>query len=560
MSDKINLSFFACVCSIFFLLLGSCKKDVSDESRFEDGKMLLAVGMPAQTKVAYDDDKVGSPAGGTLLWQDNDKLAVVGKSGAVYKKEVYSIYWGAGTNYGRFRGNMIPGANVFNIYYPSRVTVKETDGSATLDMGGQQQTGNGTTSHLRDYILLAKTNDPALGKVPLEMKSSIMKFVLENIPTDLGSVESLIWVIDVGTIKVQVLHFAPGTVNITAGQNTLTAYLSFMPEDMSFSETGKFRVLLVGSNKRHIIENDVKAKTYVPGRRYTAKMQKNGSPSWSEHKIALEYVAEYNLAQDGNSFAPDHKNNTSGYFSWYQTRTMFGCTGNYPDETVGNKEIDGVGYHFPSFWEWSGIIPGGNSGSEGGSSARVIFREAGSAFTVEDVREEVIVHGVKKQWIADYKYVSQGSTLSVITYGLRYKGHGNLQRSAWRYSYEDNTFDGSPGSKMIVMKALFLGPENPTTLENIANESFWTANASKVVTRIFPMAGLCWNNLPPPQTNISDFNTGGRYWSCTTLKPGIGSASNAYSFIFKPEDSGPSIGGANKNKRSRRLVRPFFNE
>lgn len=180
------------------------------------------------------------------------------------------------------------------------------------------------------------------------------------------------------------------------------------------------------------------------------------------------------------------------------------------------------------------------------------------------MQEKVSVNRDIKQWTADYKYVNQGSTFSVITYALRYKGHGNLQRSAWRYSYEDNTFDGSPGSKMIVMKALFLGPENPTTVENIANESFWTANASKVVTRIYPMTGLCWDNLPPPQTNIMDFNTGARYWSSTTLDPDSSFTpypkQNAYSFIYNPDDYGPYIDSANRDKRSYRPVRPFYNE
>lgn len=182
-------------------------------------------------------------------------------------------------------------------------------------------------------------------------------------------------------------------------------------------------------------------------------------------KLAIEYVAEYNVNIDGTGFVTNHSNEVGGYFNWDEALSKFDVDKKFA--------IDGIGYHLPSQNEWRGIVPNENKGNN------VQFVDITST---DDFNEgDIVIGGETKSFKADYRGAGNG-----VSYGLRFKGEDETHRSAWRYEFIDNP----DGGKMMRITVRYLGPDNlDVTVDDFANAEWWSQDDSDDITRIFPAAG-----------------------------------------------------------------------
>ena len=254
--------------------------EITNTGKDELITITVGTGANTNTRVSYDDDKVGSSNEDALKWEEGDKLLVAGYTNGTLKgKEIYIISEGVGKTKASFTGTAIEGATTYSVYYPSSVTVDEPTGGATFSPSAQTQNGNNNTVHLRDNIFLQATNVTDLNNITLEMKSSIMKFELSNIPTDIGSLKSLIWIVETDNgSKNMVLNLSS-----IADNQALTAYLSFISEEMSVKTNGKFTVILQGDKLYKAEREIISGKKYEAGNRYTAEIDNSSETmQWEE--------------------------------------------------------------------------------------------------------------------------------------------------------------------------------------------------------------------------------------------------------------------------------------
>lgn len=311
---------------VFCLGVLSCSK--IDDSKPENvktigEKILVKINMPddVTTKILYKDDKVGSEES-SLLWEVGDKVAIVGMSGNTYQKNELTLAAGGGTKNATFSGDGITGVNEYFVYYPSNVAVDANNGAGSLNFEGQTQSGNNNSEHLRDYIYLASDNKVDINgdSFTLNIKSCIAKFVLENIPTDIGNINKLIWSVETtnGT-KSMVLKFDNGKPIIIDNTNSsLTAYISFMPSEMSIKEGGKYTVELIGNTKTYMAEKtSLTGKRYIAGKRYTASLNKFSAVSIPYYN----YRYGYDKLSEEDKKVYDHIKNKILDFDNYKPHT-----------------------------------------------------------------------------------------------------------------------------------------------------------------------------------------------------------------------------------------------
>ena len=254
--------------------------EITNTGKDELITITVGTGANTNTRVSYDDDKVGSSNEDALKWEEGDKLLVAGYANGTLKgKEIYIISEGVGKTKASFTGTAIEGATTYSVYYPSSVTVDEPTGGATFSPSAQTQNGNNNTVHLRDNIFLQATNVTDLNNITLEMKSSIMKFELSNIPTDIGSLKSLIWIVETDNgSKNMVLNLSS-----IADNQALTAYLSFISEEMSVKTNGKFTVILQGDKLYKAEREIISGKKYEAGNRSPAEIDNSSETmQWEE--------------------------------------------------------------------------------------------------------------------------------------------------------------------------------------------------------------------------------------------------------------------------------------
>ena len=251
----------------------------------------VATSTDAITRVAYDESKVGSA--GVLTWEEGDKLTVVGfdESGSYQGKAEYTLSSEAGDTKGSFTGSEITNATKYNVYYPSTVTVDEA-GAATFALSTQKQDGNNNTAHLHNNIFLQATDVTDLGNIGLDMKSSIMKFELSNVPQEVGTLKTLIWTVETadGFKNLELAFPTEGNVvTFSDGNQTLTSYLAFMSDDMSVKANGKFSVILRGDKTYYAETTIIDGKTYAENLRYTTKIDgSSGTMEWKEKIITVQ--------------------------------------------------------------------------------------------------------------------------------------------------------------------------------------------------------------------------------------------------------------------------------
>ena len=486
------------IIALLALLVASCTLVPLPEPEKEVGKLVtISANIPEETRVAYED------ATRKLSWQNGDTLLLAGYDGTTYKGSE-KFHWTGGKN---FDGVAVPGATTYKAYYPGEIITLDDNGNVqplAADFWQQTQNGNGMTDHLRYKLLLFDKNANALDQTfSLALKSDILRFTLGGIPQDVGTLRSLIYTVETATGVFKSLQLNVNGVTFSSALDTLTAFLAFDPAVVKIAEDGEVKITLIGDKAYKWSNTIVSGMVYVAGKRYTA----NVSGTWTEIVNPLSYVAEYNVKQAGDDFVTNLTSCTgSGYFTWNNA-----------------LNINISGYHLPSNQEWFGIVPE--------APGYVRFKATTS---YDNITENVIVQGDTITMTGDFR-----NPKIPTCYALRYKGTDMV--SAWKYEYVKNSNDTH-----LKITSRIVAPS--VTINDIANDAYWSTNTGNDVVRYFPASGYITND----PTGIGDVNVGthGYFWSSTES-----SSTNAWCMIFS-NDNAQSPGDHHKIYR-RYSVRLF---
>lgn len=227
------------------------------------------------------------------------------------------------------------------------------------------------------------------------------------------------------------------------------------------------RVRAKGLDATHtlsITETDAAVIIVFGGKTFTISKVAGGGTEepgvFNPNKLAIEYVSEYGVAEDGKSFATTHDADKLGKFPFNDAQGLFA------ESFLLNK------YHFPTVSEWTGIFP---------SSSYVLFT---SDKETKDVSETIKVGSdqEEKKYKAEYKSISKS-----IAYGIKFINDDNKMRTAYRYQIIDLGEDNK--SARLEVTARLIGANSDITLEKVAQEDFWKTNTGKDKKRIFPAGG-----------------------------------------------------------------------
>ena len=470
------------IIALLALLVASCTLVPLPEPEKEVGQLVtISANIPEETRVAYEDDTR------KLAWETGDKLLLAGYDGTTYKgSEIFD--WTGGKN---FEGIEVPGATTYKAYYPGEIITLDDNGNMqplAADFWQQTQNGNGATDHLRHKLLLFDKNANALDQTfSLALKSDILRFTLGGIPQDVGTLRSLIYTVETATGVFKSLQLNVNGVTFSSALDTLTAFLAFDPAVVKIAEDGEVKITLIGDKAYKWSNTIVSGMVYVAGKRYTA----NVSGTWTEIVNPLSYVAEYNVNQAGDGFVTNLTSCTgSGYFTWNNA-----------------LNINISGYHLPSNQEWFGIVP------QYVVKPYIYFNATTS---YDNITENVIVQGDTITMTSDFR----NSTIPT-SYALRYKGTDMV--SAWKYEYVKNSNDTH-----LKITSRIVAPS--VTINDIANDAYWSTNTGNDVVRYFPASGYIKND----PTGIGDVNVGthGYFWSSTES-----SNTDAWCMIFSNKNA-----------------------
>ncbi len=211
-------------------------------------------------------------------------------------------------------------------------------------------------------------------------------------------------------------------------------------------------------------------------------------------KLPIEYVAEYNMAND-TEFATSHSNDASAYFTFDRANELFARTANF---TVAGK-----GYHLPNIDEAKALMP-----------AVIGVNINGTTFSYSNVNERSLeVNGynslVPGQAIEYYYSDFIVNPNNTIVYGLRFKRGNNAVTAAYRYEFILDT--SAPLNNHVKITMRYIGSSN-TTVDNIATEDFWNSNNSEDITRTLSFVGFY-----DETSTLRSTNEIGDYWTSTYL-------------------------------------------
>ena len=207
-------------------------------------------------------------------------------------------------------------------------------------------------------------------------------------------------------------------------------------------------------------------------------------------RLPIDYVLYANLTGDSrlSSFNPeptgtdpkyDRPNVTFPKTFWDMWHASIGEVAANPAEKFGHNPL-----HAPTPEDWRSIcaeskdLPNTKGAKKTGVSETIKFGNVSGTFT------------------ADYKL----SNDLLVLYGLRLKGNGDKYLSAWRYvvteipgGFGGPTIDGPGGwpafGKNSIVQVRYLGPGSPVTIDDIAQENWWTTNNQNDEIRAFPHLG-----------------------------------------------------------------------
>ena len=468
------------IITLLAIMVAGCTLEPIPEPEKEVGKIVtISANISPDTRVSYND--------GTrkLAWESGDKLLLAGyDAGGTYIDCAPFEYDGGNT----FRGTEVKGADIYKAYYPAEAIVLDNNGNAQLadNFWQQTQSGNNTTAHLRNKLLLFdETANPLNQTFSLVLKNSIIRFDLTNVPQEVGTLSHIDWTEETatGVFKSTTLHVTG--VTFSATNSSLTAYLSFDPAAMKIIAGGKYMVALYGEQLSFQSNTVTTEKNYAAGDRYKGTIS-NWNPA-IEWINPLSYFAEHNMANLTGTFDTGHDATKDYLFDWNNAMTAYNTT----PATLGGKD-----YYLPTIQEWRAIIPE--------SSTYINFNNTWSTHTLSNAA--VTVGGESYTMSGTFDNNGNvGVVYATLTY--THQSYPALYAIA-RYRTE-NLGAGNPNARMVIdMKKT----ATPYTIQQ-AKDADW--NSVGVVSRVFPAAGC--RNAIGTRMNQGTF---GHYWSSTETQAG----------------------------------------
>jgi len=279
------------IITLLAIMVASCTLEPIPKPEQEGGKMVtIIVKMPAETRVAYEDSNTPG-LGGTLTWETGDMLLLAGYDAGGTYIDCALFEYDRGNS---FTGTEVKGADTYKAYYPAGAIVLDNNGNVQLadNFWQQTQSGNNTTAHLRNKLLLFDEVANTINQTfNLELKNDIIRFNLSNIPSGVGTLQKLIWTVE--TVAGGNTQWATLNVtNVSSGTTSLTAYLAFDPAVTKIGAGGKVKITLIGDNSSYEwwsnpIANE---KTYDPGKRYYASVSGTWTPAQAKFSYLIEHV------------------------------------------------------------------------------------------------------------------------------------------------------------------------------------------------------------------------------------------------------------------------------
>lgn len=270
-------------------------------------------------------------------------------------------------------------------------------------------------------------------------------------------------------------------------------------------------------------------------------------------RLPIDYVLYANLSGDGrlSTFNPEpvgtdpiHSRADVNYPKTYfdMMHVSIGEIAANPAEKFGHNPM-----HAPTPEDWRSIcaeskdLPNTKGAKKTGVSETIKFGNVSGTFT------------------ADYKL----SNDLLVLYGLRLKGNGDKYLSAWRYvvkqipgGFGGPTIDGPGGwpafGKNSIVQVRYLGPGSPVTIDDIAQENWWTTNNQNDEIRAFPHLGYeDWYSPAPGHGRV--------------VFPGIISylgedPTNGMVCWFNGRDMTTPVHKSTLGRTYKYIIRPFFDK
>lgn len=218
-----------------------------------------------------------------------------------------------------------------------------------------------------------------------------------------------------------------------------------------------------------IDNNDGTITITYNGLTFTVPVTEQGEePQPTRPKMALEYVAEYNVGKTPGIFTDSHDNDMSGYYNWADAQNTL------PE-----------GYHMPTLYEMTAIL------------CYDEFFQFEVPGTFENVIEALTIGEVSKTFKQSIK-----CTGNRIIYTLKCQPTDQIAEegfepatdrsmmAAYRYEMIGDFTDGKKSkTSHLKITARYIGDDPTVTLDTISDESYWTSNNEQDISRIFPAAG-----------------------------------------------------------------------
>lgn len=273
-----------------------------------------------------------------------------------------------------------------------------------------------------------------------------------------------------------------------------------------------------------ITETDAAIVIAFGGKTYTISKTAGGGSGtpgvFDPNKMAIEYVSEFGVAEDGKSFATTHEQ-PLGFYNLEDAQKLF-------------AQGFLLGYHLPTNAEWLGIFPSQNS--------KVEFNKESDK--PEEMKETILVGKGKEE--KEYKayYKSSGTNI----YGIKFEDETNDKRTAYRYELV-NMPSGSGRKGHLKVTARLIGPDKSVNIEKIADESWWEANDANDKTCIFPLSGQ------KSGTKTKEVGERGYYWS---ESKGSTRFTSNYVYVVEISNSSAKM-SLSYSAKYQFAVRPFSN-
>ena len=449
------MKFKSFIFTLLAILVAGCTLEPIPESIVEQEENIVTtnVAISPETRVTY----TGGTGNNVLSWESGDQLRLAGYDGTTYKgSEVFS-HTGPGN---KFTGTPVGGATTYQAYYPGNIITLDANGNVNplgVDFWQQTQNGDGTTGHLKNKLLLFDETPNAIGEgFALNLKSSILKLSLSGIPAAVGTLNKLIYTVEIASGVFKSVELNVTNVTFSSDKTTLTAYIAFDPTVVTGIIAGGTVIITLSGAKSYKWSTQViNAKTYIAGKCYPGTV----TTGWNEMINPLSYFAEHNMADLTGTFEIGHDASGQYLFNWNGAITY----------NTNPAMLNGKSYYTPILKEWQAILPASNTYVNfSGSGTRTLTNAS------------VTVRG--STYIMDGDFSNIGNVVyATLTYTLQ-SAPTNKSYVIARYRTE-NLGSGNADARMVIdMKST----ATPYTMDQAKNADW---NSVGVVSRVFPAAG-----------------------------------------------------------------------